>query len=65
MKVVVWGCVYLGIVCLIMSIISRFGTDYVVPLIRVTATSMLEFTGIIFLMAIGLGVAELLNHPRP
>ena len=62
MKQAVKGCVYFGIFCLIISVIFRLsGAGYIVPVIRVSASSMLSFTSTIFLMAIALGVFELLD----
>jgi hypothetical protein len=62
MKLVVKCCVYFGMLCLIVSVIFRLiGEGYVVPVIRVSAPSMLNFSSAVFLMAIALGVAELVN----
>jgi hypothetical protein len=63
MRLIVSLCACLGVACLIISVIFRLiGEGYVIPYIRVSASSMLNFTNAVFLMAISLGMIVLLNN---
>jgi hypothetical protein len=54
-----------GLFCLLISILFRFYAGlYVVPLINVTPDAALRFTNTIFLIAISLGVYELVKTKR-
>lgn len=54
-----------GIFCLFLSILFRFYSElYVVPVIKVTPDALLRFTNSLFLIAISLGVYELVDRKK-
>ena len=62
-KDVIKVLIAVGIFCLFLSILFRFYSElYVVPIVNVTPDALLRFTNSIFLIAISLGVYELVDN---